>query len=64
MATYIGSIVVDTTNIATAAKVAARASKKDAVRGTITVGGNRYCWIVDQRYEHHDGFEQRKGHDR
>jgi hypothetical protein len=64
MATYIGSLVVDTTNIATAAQVAAKALNKDAVRGAITVDGKRYRWSTIQQYEYHDGFEQRKGNDR
>ncbi len=64
MVTYIGSVAVDTTNLATAAQVAAKAIKKDAVRGTITVGGKRYRWSTIQQYEYHGGFEQSKGNGR
>lgn len=59
MAIYIGAIAVETTSILTAAKIAAKAAHKNAVRGTVTVDGKRHRWSTIQQYEYHNGFSYR-----
>ena len=60
MTVYIGHIAVDTDSILTASRVAIRATQKDAMRGTVTVGGKRYRWSTIQQYEYHDGFTAKR----
>ena len=60
--TYIGSVAVETQNILVAAKVAAKASRADAVRGSVKVDGKPYRWSTIQQYEHHEGFTAASNH--
>lgn len=59
-ATCIGSVVVETSNILTASKVALKAARKAAVRGSIKIGGRYYRWSTLQQFEQHNGFTKQE----
>ena len=53
---YIGSIAVETDSIRVAAKVVVSVGDADAVRGSVTLDGQRYRWSTIQQFEQHGGF--------
>ena len=60
MVTFIAQFAVETDSILTANKVALKALKKDAVRGSVTVSGQKVRWSTLQQYNYHNGFTRRK----
>lgn len=54
--TYIANIVVNTSSVRVAARVAALVHDADAVRGSCKVAGCIYLWSTIQQYEYWGSF--------